>query len=381
MTAPTGVTAATSRTLDDALRLDAHGWSLLPMLGKKPHSQVLMEVHGTSRWTPLCERRASAVDVRAWFEVAPDAGLGLIVHPGLVVVDVDDATRFHHQHPPTPTVASGSGRGFHLYFAGDVQRAHTFGWGEVRGAESIVVLPPSRHLKTGAEYEWRIGLDEIEMAALPAALNPSLNSSLTRPTLVTFPRTSGPREVSVEPALNQSSGAEDSTSWIHDLTRDAAAVSRALHYLGRPGALNLRTGRATTFRCLLPKHTDIDASASIYRSKHGAWRYHCYGCDAWLSLPRLYRAVTSKRVDWDDKLRGPAAARWLARLWHDSGVAPVELLPMPKPDGPRELQQVAEGFRLLASIRVSLGDLDPVPYTKSFAAEWAGVPIEAPIRL
>ena len=60
----------------------------------------------------------------------------------------------------------------------------------------------------------------------------------------------------------------------------------------------------------------------------------------------------------------------------DCGVAPVELLDMPVPDGPRDVRQVAEGFRLLASVRVSLGDLDPVPFSAAFAAGWSGVPLE-----
>lgn len=162
-----------------------------------------------------------------------------------------------------------------------------------------------------------------------------------------------------------------------NLSVDASAVSRAFAYLGRPRALNPRTGRATTFRCVLPDHEDRRPSATIFRSKEsGTWRYVCRGCGAWLSLARLYYSCVTCEVDRDNELPAPTAARWLTRLWHDAGVAPVELLDMPEPDGPREVRQVANGFRLLASIRVSLGDRDPVPFSAAFAAGWSGVPLE-----
>lgn len=348
---------ATGSALEEALALHDRGWNVVPMDGKRPHPDVLKAVHGHYEWLPLRDRRASAVEVAAWFDIDPAAGLGLIVPPGHVVVDVDKPSLFGHRHPPTPTVATS--RGFHLHFAGDVQGVHDFPWGEVRGGGSIVVLPPSRHPDTGVAYEWRIGLDEVEMAPLPEALNPSINHREEPPNSI---GTIGPSE---------SDGAEP------NLSADDWAVSRVFAYLGRPRALNPQTGRATTFRCLLPKHTDADPSAAIFRSKDsGTWRYVCFSCGAWLSMARLYAAIVSGTVDRDDELPTPAAARWLRRLWHDAGVAPVELLHMPEPDGPREVRQVAEGFRLLASVRLALGDTDPVPFSTAFAAAWTGLPVE-----
>jgi bifunctional DNA primase/polymerase-like protein len=99
-----------------ALDLHRRGYSLLPLesRGKRPHAAALKALHDSSEWGPLRNNPAGEPVVRAWLAHDPAANLGVIITPGLVVVDVDDPAGFDLLHPATPTVRSA--RGWHLYF-------------------------------------------------------------------------------------------------------------------------------------------------------------------------------------------------------------------------------------------------------------------------
>lgn len=141
--------------LEEALRFHARGWSVVPMAGKRPHPGALEAVHGSPKWDALRTRRASPPEIAAWFAAHPDAGLGLIVPEGVVVVDIDQPGRFPHRHPVTPTVATR--RGWHLYFRGDVDGVHDSDWGEVtwrRFDSRAATVTASRHQRPLRVAHW-----------------------------------------------------------------------------------------------------------------------------------------------------------------------------------------------------------------------------------
>jgi len=337
-----------------ALELHAKGFSLVPLEagGKRPHAGVLDAVHGSASWGDLRDRRASAVEVAAWFDVDPAAGLGLIVTPGLVVVDVDDPARFDLTLPATPTVRTA--RGAHYYLAGDVKGVTKTAWGEVRGAGSYVVAAPSVH-ESGHVYRWTTTLD-VPFAELPEVLSgePSARPSKARPLRTNV----GPRKRG-------------------DLTHDARAVSAVMRLLNRPDAIDA-AGRTREVSCVLADHEDRRPSAGLFRHDSGAWRYRCHGCGRHLSLARLGAAVMSGTADGSDAMPGPVAARWLARLWHEAGVRPV---PMPTVAPPRgcspAARTLAAGFGLLSGLRaVEENDAGLIPFTARFAAAWCALDVD-----
>lgn len=340
-------------TVSEALDLHRRGLPLVPLDGKRPHADVLAAVYGSPEWGHLRDRRASVPEVAAWFEHAPGANVGVIVPPGLAVVDVDRPAAFTHRHPPTPCVQTG--RGVHLWFRGDVAGVERRPWGELRGAGSIVVAPPSVHPDTGQRYGWAVGLDDARPAPLPSWASTSADQG-GAPRKDVLPRST--------------CGA------VGDLAHDAEAVAAVLAHLGRAGVqLDAQRGRSRNLRCLLPEHDDRRASAGVYVGESGAWRYRCHGCGANLSLPMLFASVTGGRTLSADELPAPSAARWAARMWHAAGVAPVELPELPElpADLSPNARRAAVGFVQLAAVRATLGDAGPLPYTWGFASPWCGL--------
>jgi hypothetical protein len=342
-----------SATATAALDLHRRGLPLVPLDGKRPHADVLAAVYGSTGWDHLRERRASAPEVAAWYEHAPTANVGVIVPPGLAVVDVDRPELLREHHPPTPCVQTARGR--HLWFRGDVAGVERRPWGELRGAGSIVVAPPSVHPDTGERYGWAVGLDDARPAPLPSWASASADQG-SAPRQYVLPRST--------------CGA------VGDPAHDAQAVAAVLAHLGRAGVqLDAKRGRSRNLRCLLPEHDDRRASAGVYRSASGAWRYRCHGCGVNVSLPMLFASVTGGRTLSADELPAPSATRWAARMWHAAGVAPVELPELPElPAGvSATARRVAAGFAQLVALRSAAGDTDPAPYTWGFASAWCGV--------
>jgi hypothetical protein len=164
--------ASSARTLEHALAHYARGWALLPLSpgGKEPHFGALRRVHGKPEWKPLARRRATEPEIRAWLEHDPAANIGVICGQpsgGLAVADIDrpDLAR-GLSHPPTPCVRTR--RGWHLYLQARGRAAsRRVRWGEIRGEGTYVALPPSLH-ESGIEYQWRISLDDCDLAPCDA---------------------------------------------------------------------------------------------------------------------------------------------------------------------------------------------------------------------
>lgn len=166
-----------------ALDYIARGLSVLPL-----HPYPLQDDERDSKhpcldlvphWGQLRSAPATEADVREWYRLFPDAGVGIIATDGLVVLDVDDPESLNGQHlPPTPTVRTD--RGWHYYYRvpeGVTVAATQLSFGELI-VGGYVAAPPSVH-PSGHVYEWAdmLGLD-AEFAELPEWLR---NGAVPKP--------------------------------------------------------------------------------------------------------------------------------------------------------------------------------------------------------
>ncbi len=122
--------------------------------------------------------------VRRWWQLWPDANIGLVMGRGLVALDIDGPTgkrslaALEREHDKLPaTVEAVTRRGRHIFFSvpdAVVVRpsAGRLGDGiDVRGDRSYVVAPPSIH-PSGFVYRWKRGRapGKHELAEAPAWL-------------------------------------------------------------------------------------------------------------------------------------------------------------------------------------------------------------------
>lgn len=146
-----------STILEAALQYADRGYSVLPLVGKKPATD----------WTERQQRRATTAFIQAWDRKGLLSNVGIVcgrISGNLAVIDLDGLTAieaFQARWPDlldTYTVATGSGRGKHLYYKPDrlpnTTRyiGHT-GNVELRADGCYVVAPPSVHPDTGKLYE------------------------------------------------------------------------------------------------------------------------------------------------------------------------------------------------------------------------------------
>jgi len=153
--------------LDAALVYAARGWSIVPIRfdnGRK---------RGAVRWKRFQDIAPSAKLLTKWFGTGKYPALGVILGPvsgNLACRDFDEAGAYSAwaaAHPQLarslPTVRTH--RGAHVYFTAPVGKTLPFGDGELRGARSLCVLPPSPHPKGGA-YEWVVALGDCPPPAI-----------------------------------------------------------------------------------------------------------------------------------------------------------------------------------------------------------------------
>ena len=141
--------------LESALSYAARGWSIIPVKfddGRK---------RGAVRWKRYQDIAPGVTLLKRWFSSGKYPALGVILGPSsrnLACRDFDEAEAFEvwaESHPDLaaslPTVRTR--RGFHVYFRAPVGKTVQYVDGELRGAKSLCVLPPSPHPK-GGQYEW-----------------------------------------------------------------------------------------------------------------------------------------------------------------------------------------------------------------------------------
>lgn len=136
------------------------GWSLIPLVGKRPPSRF--------GWKRFQTERATLDDIKSWF--GPSKGdftnLGIVTGAvsGITVVDCDtpaDTEWWKNNFPLTP-LATHTGRGgAHLFYRASPNdsignRANIFGRHiDIRGDGGYVCAPPSVHPDTDVVYEWQ----------------------------------------------------------------------------------------------------------------------------------------------------------------------------------------------------------------------------------
>jgi hypothetical protein len=154
--------------LAHALAYARRGWSIIPVIGKKP----------AGLWKPFQKRPADEKTLRRLFARKGITGLAVVlgrVSGGLAVRDFDDASAFHAwaaQNPEDagtlPTVRTA--RGFHVYGRLDEEAYATLPDGELRADSGhYIVLPPSQH-PDGPTYAWLNPLPDGPLPLLPASL-------------------------------------------------------------------------------------------------------------------------------------------------------------------------------------------------------------------
>lgn len=149
--------------LQAALKYRAMGFSVIPVLGKRPPIQ----------WKDFQYRIALEEEVIKWFETYPAANIAIVTGPisELVVVDVDEGADISKLVLPQTVVVKTGGYGFHYYYkypkdktvpstAGVIDKV------DIRGMGGYVVAPPSIHI-SGNRYEFAIPPEDTEISVCP----------------------------------------------------------------------------------------------------------------------------------------------------------------------------------------------------------------------
>lgn len=142
-----------------------HGWSILPLHGKRP---------ALPSWREYQSQIASVDQLQDWF-CDPTRNVGIVTGrvSGLVVVDCDttsDASFWRSQFPKTPMVVRTGGGGSHFYYRYPLSQDISNRAGllnrriDLRAEGGYVVAPPSRH-PLGDYYRWEE--EGISLNAIP----------------------------------------------------------------------------------------------------------------------------------------------------------------------------------------------------------------------
>jgi hypothetical protein len=346
--------------LDEALAHIARGWATLPLAprSKHPASGLIHKTRAQRGWSSLRTRPADADEVRAWFELEPHAGVGVICGEpsGLVVIDVDNPAAAP-ELPESASVATPRGR--HVYLrASEPVRSRDFPWGELRAEGCYVAAPVSRH-PSGAPYRWTCSPDEIELAdfAFFAESHTYIRASCFKG-----------REVAGTASLT---GAAALVS-LAGLERDETLALRLATALGVPEGAQL--GEA--FPCLI--HPDRDPSAALWRADERAHVLYAdlhagkHGDRRWLSLATVRARIAGRT----GPLAPPELGVWKARLAHEAGLLDSRA----SENGcavPASLEPAWHGFLFLFELRRAVGYRGAVPFSARFAAAWCGISTRA----
>jgi hypothetical protein len=345
--------------LDEALRHVARGWATLPVdRNKEPAHALIRSTRGRRGWSQLRSSPADEDEVRAWLELDPSTGIGVITGEpsgNLVVVDVDDPARAP-ELPPTALVATGRcpGAGHH-YFEGDGKtRSRDFDWGEVRAAGLYVVSPLSPH-RNGSHCRWLLSPEEAgELTSFDAV---ELDAPPTYIRSTSYIRSTCPRE------------GQAGSFTLSEFERNEALALRLAAVLGVPDGVEV----GDTFPCLL--HRDGRPSASLWRREEEAhvlyrdWHASQHGEQRWLSLA-LVRARLAGR---DGNLAVPELTVWKLRLAREAGLLEPLSLELDCERPQQRLERVLDGFVELLALRWLLEPGVPAPFSARFAAAWCGV--------
>jgi hypothetical protein len=331
----------------EALAHLGRGWSVLPVLtDKTPATDLIRATRGRGGWAQLRSRPADADEVRAWGELDPAAGIGVLcgeASGGLVVVDVDGPGG-----PALPTTAIVStARGYHGYGrSSQPVRTRAYSWGEIRAEGAYAVAP-----RSWGVYRWHLSPEEAGIADFDE-LELALAHDFASTELV---EKSVPASYYV-PACTK----------VADFDRDEQLALRLARALGVPDDVEI--GHA--FECLL--HPERNPSASLWRADARSHvLYHdfhagAHGDPAWLSLAAVRARIAGRR----DRLSAAELRVWKRLLALEAGLLEPVVLEAPQRDDP-----VWDGFVRLLRLRWLSEPGAPTPFSARFAAAWCDVSV------
>ena len=258
-------TKSPNQLLSAARAYAERGWPVFPLVPgeKRPLTEKGLHDATTDRNTIL-----------EWWQLFPDANVGIATGRGCDVLDIDSAAAVQHLQSVLgrdykhdgPVARTGKGR--HLFFApldGARNRAGLFeGTVDYRGAGGYVVGPPSRH-PSGRFYAWDAGRDASR--PLPA-VPPALADIIIRPTVTERPT---------------------AAFRVGGLTReDNGATTELLHkggiILARPDIYEVVEQQ---LHQVIVQHGALWATVCIFHPDHNPSMvlypddtFHCYSCEA-----------------------------------------------------------------------------------------------------
>lgn len=156
--------------LEAALVYQARGWSVIPL-------QVKDKRPALTTWLEYQTTPASEAQIREWWQLMPDANVGLVTGQvsGIIVLDVDgdDGRQSLGKFELPTTLTSSTGKGNHYLFGYPGHETRNFARKlpglDLRGDGGYIVAPPSIH-PSGRRYEWATSL-ETPLADLPEWLS------------------------------------------------------------------------------------------------------------------------------------------------------------------------------------------------------------------
>lgn len=139
--------------IEEARDLYNQGYSLIPLIGKKPIKGFF--------WENFQRERASSSQIEEWFKEPFNIGVICGKISGIVVLDIDPrnggvVSDWLNKFPTDRYVLTGNG-GAHLYYrhpGGVVENVHPAPGVDVKGDGGYVVAPPSIHPDTKRTYVW-----------------------------------------------------------------------------------------------------------------------------------------------------------------------------------------------------------------------------------
>ena len=330
-----------------------------------------------------------------WAEDYPSANAGIVIGPesGVIALDcdlrhgggdtLDQLKRLHGELPLTWTALTPNG--WHYYFAhpgGQVRGYNRLGSGvELKGDGANLVGPGSHHA-TGLQYRWAPyqSPDDIPLALPPEWLLELLKRKGKWQAVGELrPEVS---QVNILGLLSEGEGVEIAEGTPGSLTgADVLAffsqelvIQKVLRVLGL-GEVEI----GEKFHCVL--HPEERASAGILRpaSAGDPFMYMDFhereeGRQAY-PLPLVYfRLLQGPEAVPVKRLNKPTFLVWALRLLRDAGVIKGVKIEAPRlPDNVKaSVRRVYDGFLDLLSLK-RLVEVEPTPYTWTFAASWVGL--------
>lgn len=379
----------------EARRAAEHGWSVIPVIGKKPDAERLRAATGAPSWKPFQTRQATVKQFSHWRDAE---AFGLVTGPvsGLIALDIDPGGReaLTGLHLPETVTANTPRGGYHYLYKQPARELQTgtdiLGKGshvDLRATGGYVVLCGSQ-ARTWVDG---LGPDQVTLAPCPDWLLKAAKTKTTKPEktltdLQTF-LPLGKKEASIKYGILASPTelptpllrlkGQNLTRWFSD---QACAVAMAR-------SMGIDAGYVGQGFCdVLPsRKPDTNPSAALYQHETGQVLYRSWrpSVKGWYTLSEVRASLAYKKpvklVDQDSTGRitrvQPEHVCWGIRLMTEAGLtAPADVPHRPLPPGaPKAVAKVYAGFLSLLGCKWRHTPGDATPFSWRFASAWCGV--------